>query len=664
MTEGRQTIHSSSVLHSMLNRSKSNEKVKPSGLHTSKWYSHPKDTDQSTCEVTVDKLESNCPRRDHSDTTNEPQSLESAVRNGADEEITRNDRLGTDCQTSRASPSILLKHKRRKYTSNHLRNLMKEKEEDPETKGQLERESVRAEPVPEKETSRAESHFNNVKDSPTREQSLSHGPIQLLLLTPGRSVIKGKTVSNTELGPAPSKPPLSNECHLSFEKDGKPKTQEPSDKDKHMAKQGLDSCKTFENPISRPARPVSDPVPNEIRSDRSLSVPNSGSMADMNKADMHFGQANEIPEQTAMLKAAMPEPVDYDGSKTQKRVKTKNITQKLVARLKEKNGREQKRSSRSNHDDEGEARSVTSMEQAESPVKLQPSPPIPPKENSTTVHVKLQRTFTLQEFTLNLEPINLLEEVLTGEEWARFLPAKKGSPQAESNARLQTESSVPLDDVQSHSLVVKQELSAKKDESHSDVDEISISDTTLDKVSQSRQRQDKPHSAIFAVPKALITNAAVKQRRSEVPQYEPSSDDDVYDFVEVYMFPKEEPLNKSKAKELPLDVSAVKSLGVLDNSALKSRIHLSKKRMHRPPKKRIKEKPEDTQFSKFYTSCTPVDLSHHFSASTTSSSDKSAIASSVFYTNVTNWTQSCDSETSPPTPADEKIIKLPGLSLK
>ncbi|KAL6486872.1 hypothetical protein MHYP_G00034980 [Metynnis hypsauchen] len=647
MTEGRQTFHSSSMLQSMLNRLKSNEKVKPSGLNTSKWYIHPKDTDQSVCEVTVDKLESNCPRRDHSDTTNDPQGLESAVRNGGDEEITRNDTLGTDCQESRSSPSIFPKYERRNYTSNHLRNLMKEEEEDPETKDQLERENVRAEPGPEEETSRAELHFNNVKDSPTQERSLSYGPKQLLLRIPGPSIIKGKTVSKTGLGPAP-KPSLANECHLSFERDGKPKTQEP--------KQGLDSCKTFENPISRPARSVSDPVQNEIRSDRSLSVPNSCSMADMNKADMHFGQADKIPEQTAMLKAVIPEPVDYDGSKTQKKVKTKNITQKLVARLKEKNGREQKRSSRCNHDDEEDARSVTSMEQAEPPVKLQPSPPISPKEkNCPTVHVKLQRTFTFRDFTLNLEPINLLEEVLTGEEWARFLPDKEGSPQAEPNAHLQTESSVQLDDVQSHSLVIKQELSAKKDESHSDVDEISISDTPLDKVSQSRQRQDKPHSAIFAVPKALITNAAVKQRRSEVPQYEPSSEDDVYDFVEVYMLPKEEPLNKSKAKDLQFDMSAVKSLGVLDNSALKSRIHLSKKRRHRPPKKRKKEKPEDTQFSKFYTSCTPVDLSHHLSASTTSSSDKSAFASSVFYTNVTNWTQSCDSETSPPTPADEKL---------
>ncbi|XP_036430268.1 uncharacterized protein DDB_G0284459 [Colossoma macropomum] len=661
MTEGRQAIHTSSVLQSMLNRLKSNEKVKPPGLNTSKWYIHPKDTDQSTCEVTVDKLESDFPRRDCSETTNDPQSLESTVRNAADEEITRNDTLGTDCQESRSSPSVLPEYERRKYTSNHLHDLMKE-EQDPETnKGQLERENVRAEPGPEEETSGAESHFNSVKDSLTQELSLSHGPKQLSLPFLGPSVTKGKTVSMTEPGPTPSTPPLSNECHLSFERDGKPKTQEPSVKDKHVAEQGLDSCKTFENPISRPARSVSDPIRSEMRSDRYLSVPNSCSMADMDKADMHFAQANQIPKQTAMLKADILEPVDYDGSKTQKKVKTENIIQKLAARLKEKNSQEQNSSSRTNHDDEEEARSVTSMEQAEPPVKFQPSPPLSPKEeNSTAVHVRLQRTFTLRDFTLNLEPINLLEEVLTGEEWARFLSAKESPPQAETNAQLQTESSGQSDDVQSHGLVIKQKLSTKKDESHSDVDEISVSDIPLDKGSQSRQRQDKPHSVIFAVPKALITNAAVKQRRSEVPQYEPSNDDDVYDFVEVYMLPKEEPLNKSKAKDLPLDVSAVKSLGVLDNSALKSRIHLNKKRMHRPPKKRKKEKPEE--FSKFYTSCTPVDLPHHFRASTTSSSiqsfttsTSSAIASSVFYTNFTNRTPSCDSEAPiASTPADEK----------
>ncbi|XP_046725930.1 uncharacterized protein si:dkey-9i23.6 isoform X1 [Silurus meridionalis] len=46
--------------------------------------------------------------------------------------------------------------------------------------------------------------------------------------------------------------------------------------------------------------------------------------------------------------------------------------------------------------------------------------------------------------------------------------------------------------------------------------------------------------------------------------------------------------NLTKVKDLPLDLSVVKSSGILNNSALKSRIHLNNKRKHQPSGKRIR----------------------------------------------------------------------------
>ncbi|KAI4881226.1 hypothetical protein NFI96_033464 [Prochilodus magdalenae] len=268
--------------------------------------------------------------------------------------------------------------------------------------------------------------------------------------------------------------------------------------------------------------------------------------------------------------------------------------------------------------------------------------------NILTQFLQILRAFTLRDFKLNLEPINLLEEVFSGEEWARFLPDKESLSEADINSQPQPEISKQLDEVLYQNLDTKQDISKNKDQSQPDIGQIS--DIPSDKVIPLRQRQGQSDSIIFAVPKALISNGAVKQRKSEVPQHDLSDEEDVYDFVEVYMLPKEDPLHMSKAKDLPLDLSAVKSLGMLDNSALKSRIHLSKKRKHRPPKKRKKEKSKATPKSKFYTSWTSMDLPDHISASTNSSSVQSP------FSNCTNPASSCDSEASPdPTPAEEKV---------
>ncbi|XP_066535122.1 uncharacterized protein si:dkey-9i23.6 [Hoplias malabaricus] len=615
MAKSSQASSSISVLQSMLNRHKQT---------TSQFYSPSKDTDQSESKVTVDKLQSNHKQVNCSETTVDPHNLESTVRNASDEDY----KLGNNSQESRSSPVVFPKWERRKLASYRLDHLTKAVEEHALTRDcGSECGNMGEQPGLEQEPRGTESGFKSGKDTPVQEEpgTISHGSELLSGPTSGSCVITETAVSEME----------SSECGINLKSVVQTETQELSITEKSVTKQGLDTsftCKTFMDPVSRPSLSDSDSVQTNPRSDSSLSVPNSLCVLDMDEA------------------------IDNSCSKTQKKIKRKNIAQKLIARLKK--GIDQKSSS-SSHCEENESQSVTSNEEEQSPVRFQSSPSFSPSENSSNMaSITFERTFTLRSFSFNLEPINLLEEVLTGDEWERFLPVKENILQAETDSQSESERSCQPDEVQSHNVVINQEGSESTEQSQSDIEQIKHSDLPVEKVSQLQQRQGKSNSIVFAIPKALITNGAVKQRKSEVPLNEPSNGDDIYDFMEVYMFPKHDIPSKTTGMDPPLDISAVKSLGLLDNSALKSRIHLSKKRKHRPPKKKTKGKSDVIDNSKFYTSCSSTELPPQSSASSASSSTKSATtptSSSVFYTSFSDQTLPCDSEVSSDcAPADEK----------
>ncbi|XP_026790767.2 uncharacterized protein si:dkey-9i23.6 [Pangasianodon hypophthalmus] len=255
---------------------------------------------------------------------------------------------------------------------------------------------------------------------------------------------------------------------------------------------------------------------------------------------------------------------------------------------------------------------VTSVEEAE-------PPPLPPKlRHLNNVHGQLQRTFTLKDFKLDLEPINLLEEICTGEEWAKFLPVKDSPPQTDAKDYSQTEDSHHSnDDIGSQNAVIKPGLSADKEQSEIGSSPASITDSQEDRVIQ--VRQGTSDSPISAFPKTPIRNVTVTQRTSDMPEYERFKAEE-NDLVVMYLHDEND---LTKVKNMPLDLSVVKSSGVLDNSALKSRIQLSKKRKHQPTEKRKKGK-------------TQMDFLHQRSASTESfqsppSSHTSVFASSKFY---------------------------------
>ncbi|KAK2852391.1 hypothetical protein Q7C36_007592 [Tachysurus vachellii] len=218
---------------------------------------------------------------------------------------------------------------------------------------------------------------------------------------------------------------------------------------------------------------------------------------------------------------------------------------------------------------------VMSVEKAE-------PPPLPPKQrNINRMPVQLQRTLTFNDFKFDLGSMDLLEEICIGEEWAKFLPVKDSPLETDAKDYSQTEDSHDSDDdIGSQNAAMKSEA-GDREQSEITPSPASITDSQVDRVIQ--VRDETSDSPISALPKTPIRHVTGPQRISDQPKYEPFKDDE-NDLVVTYVYDK-----NCLMKDMPLDLSVVKSSGVLDNSALKSRIQLSKKRKHRPPGKRKKE---------------------------------------------------------------------------
>ncbi|XP_076829955.1 uncharacterized protein LOC143475960 [Brachyhypopomus gauderio] len=619
MTEEGQASNRISMLLTMLSRLK---------VNTSQHTSLSKDLNPSECEFTQEpgSLEWGSPEEAYSEISVSPDNSETILRNDNTEDPPSL-KLGANFQQS--SPPLIVGT--REQASSVLHNSTEET-------GQVEQPS-KSPPV-----------CGNMETDP-------HWSQESLPQTPVYSFIKGTTVSKEnemklKRGPTPPKPPRSKlklqGCKHDVDRKATYEAEEMLNKDNHITKKDMESrfFGSHENPTSKSTQSLSD-VGNSSRRDSSVSDP-----VCPREAGMYIKKAQESPEHEA-------EVIDCDSASfnIQKKVKSENnmetFAQNLKANLKEKNS--------------PETQSVSSEEENELPDRSQH---YPKEESTSAVQVRLQRTFTLRDFTFALEPINLLEEILIGEEWANFLPVKDEPPQAEARNQSQMEkpingveefvtgkecaSFLPVkdrthqaednvyskaqkschlnDDIQSQNLVINQDKSTDQKQSatiQSEKDQVNIGHLhvgQLDGANQEKRRQGEKDSSIFVVPKALISNCAIKQQKPDVPQKDHK--DHVYDFIEVLMFPNNI-TKKPKSKDFPpLDLSAVKSLGVLDSSALKSRILLSRKRKHRPPKLRKKGKSEVTQNFKTFMDCS---YDHSTSSPTESPQASSMFPSSVFY---------------------------------
>ncbi|XP_043094644.1 uncharacterized protein si:dkey-9i23.6 isoform X2 [Puntigrus tetrazona] len=367
------------------------------------------------------------------------------------------------------------------------------------------------------------------------------------------------------------------------------------------------------NVTGKTARSASDPVTRKPKEERPLSAPSISNLREYEKYDDF---ANAMPAKSFLgqeYSDVSTGNVEHDSSlnKTQKKGvknKMKHFTQKLMEKLKDKQDFEhtESKSTQDNkeEEEEEEGEGQNNFMKVEAEAQDIP-PPLPPKMGK---YVFLNRRFTLKDFKLNLEPINLMEEIFTGSEWLSYLPIKESlaekdaSDQSMTHDVLQPENAIQLDlsrptPEQERSEDVK---TPKQDQSEDVKDnQDSVSDPQEDNVEKANTHLDvervERDANIFAIPKALLTNNTIQQR-----PYLSNNSDDVYDCVDMYIIPKNDlPLRKRKASDAPLDFSAVRSFGLLDNSALKSRIRLSKKRHHQPPKKHKKVKTE-TSSTIFY----------------------------------------------------------------
>lgn len=154
----------------------------------------------------------------------------------------------------------------------------------------------------------------------------------------------------------------------------------------------------------------------------------------------------------------------------------------------------------------------------------------------------------------------MLEEICTGEEWAKFLPVKDSPAETDAIDYSQTEDSHHSnDDIGSQNAVIRPGLSADKEQSEIGSSPASITDSQMDRVIQ--VRQGTSDSPISALPKTPIRSVTATQRTSAVLEHEEFKGDE-NDFIVVYVNNKNDLL---KVKDMPLGLSVVKVRHTVNN---------------------------------------------------------------------------------------------------
>ncbi|XP_035645132.1 uncharacterized protein si:dkey-9i23.6 isoform X1 [Oncorhynchus keta] len=302
----------------------------------------------------------------------------------------------------------------------------------------------------------------------------------------------------------------------------------------------------------------------------------------------------------------------HPNIKTMKGGKVKKFAKKMMSRWKQ--SREEKRGNGEIQEDDGEKeveseRPLVNLRQDRHSVRLhtnmsvieeeedeeekrssEAAPPTmePPSQAETErkpvgQRARFQSSFS--SFKFNFSPISLVDEILTGEEWSPFLSIKD-SP-APLLSVYQSEAASQHGGDKGDQLKTEPEFRLPNDVQHNHEDighslyedvhfSQSSSKEIVDNQSDNRQQEvdnnnDTGADAIAVIkPKILLDNDAAEE--SELDHSRPISKD-IHD--------SKSPIrNQSKDH---LDFSCVKSLGVLDSSAQKHKIHLSKKRKHRLP---------------------------------------------------------------------------------
>ncbi|XP_063075714.1 uncharacterized protein si:dkey-9i23.6 [Engraulis encrasicolus] len=250
-----------------------------------------------------------------------------------------------------------------------------------------------------------------------------------------------------------------------------------------------------------------------------------------------------------------------------------------------------------------------------------------PWENKTC----LQRTFTLRDFQLDLGSMSLMEDIFKGEEWSKYLPVRECPLLEEETDRSENGSLHSFDDNQQPATDKMNYDSKSNCHSGSARSGTENSDDQEKKTTEGDQEDSGVETSpyIYAIPKEELANPS-KEKTSLSSQQEDSGD--VYDYVE-YMFPM--PANwkqhKTTLNNTPLDFSVIKPPELLDNSMLRSRISLAKKRKHRPIGKKKREKTSSTFYKVPSNILTALPESSTPTLTLTLPSTQTRVGSSLFY---------------------------------
>ncbi|KAJ8373043.1 hypothetical protein AAFF_G00271710 [Aldrovandia affinis] len=216
----------------------------------------------------------------------------------------------------------------------------------------------------------------------------------------------------------------------------------------------------------------------------------------------------------------------------------------------------------------------------QTPIKGQQSqaPPTQAEEVTGGRQAKLNRTFS--EFEISLGPINLVEEIFTQQGWSNFLP--DGKCPAHEEAADQSESRVDgqtqhcQNNGQSEKVHVDRNLSEEREQSGGQ------SETSVMKDSQWDGRGGEPNTSKQKNGLDSASQGAPTVSNPDLPK--PRSDE-INNFQGSHPVQEEDQSQSSKPKAPPLDFSCITSVP-LDSSVLLTRVHLGRRREHRPQDRR------------------------------------------------------------------------------
>ncbi|KAF5900679.1 titin isoform X2, partial [Clarias magur] len=593
MTEERPASNSISVLHSMLNRLKSSEKLHGSSHATAQHFRHSKDINH--CD-SVFSLESDKPEWNSASSN----PLECSVKPGGQSDTDKESEYFTQrtvIQEPSPASTTISKNGR---PPNFLHDLIEDGREDLQSS----KSNTSLEEVIEEHTSQAESHASILKNNPPHG-SFMHVPTGSCLSNSKPCWTEDTVMSVEEPESSSFAPELQNldKVHVNLQrtvslKDFKLNLEPISLLEEICTGEQWAKFLNFEDsPLQSDATKSSQTKdsrqPNFIGSQDAvikpdLSAGKEQSGISYNPESITGHQMIYTGEEWAKflhVEDSPPQTASTDYSKTEDSHQSNVIgSQDAVIKPDLSAGKEQSEISYSPENITGHQVIYTGEEWAKF-LHVEDSPPQTDSTDYSQIDVSYQSNDIRSqdafikpdlsagkdqsEISYSPESITGHQEICTGEELPKLLHVEDSQPQTDTTDYSHTDDSPQSNYIRYQDAVIKPDLSADKEQSEFSYSPESITGHQVDSVAQ--VKHETADSSILALPKT------VTQMTPDLPHYEEveGNENEL-----VYMYDRN---NLTEVEDMPLDASFVKESGVLDNSALNSQTQLSQKRNHQTP---------------------------------------------------------------------------------